>query len=115
MQFDTFIIISNRLSSVLGCNSLIELADKLDVKYDQLKNWRSRNSMPFPVLIESCNKYNLNLIWVLTGKGKVQLPDNDEEIIRLKKENFNLAKEVFDLENEDQEMVLDFVRRLKKA
>lgn len=68
--------ILNRLKSALSVGTDTELADLLGIKKATLSNWRNRNSIDFPLVFSVCEQVNID--WLVTGRGKPSLA-NDEE------------------------------------
>lgn len=63
--------ILDRLRGALGLANDTELANHLGIKKATLSNWRSRNSLDWPLLFSVCEHLNLN--WLVYGWGEDQL------------------------------------------
>ena len=50
-----------------------ELAETLGIKKATLSNWRTRNSIDFPLVLSFCD--HINIAWLITGRGE---PNNLE-------------------------------------
>ena len=61
--------IIERLKIGLELSSDNALADTLGVSKTTLSNWKSRNSLDFPLVFSLCE--HISLDWLLTGKGKM--------------------------------------------
>lgn len=68
--------IIERLKIGLELSSDNALADTLGVSKTTLSNWKSRNSLDFPLVFSLCEQISLD--WLLTGKGKM-LKSNAQE------------------------------------
>lgn len=68
--------IIERLKIGLELSSDNALADTLGVSKTTLSNWKSRNSLDFPLVFSLCE--HISLDWLLTGKGKM-LKSNAQE------------------------------------
>lgn len=68
--------IIERLKIGLELSSDNALADTLGVSKTTLSNWKSRNSLDFPLVFSLCE--HISLDWLLTGKGKI-LKSNAQE------------------------------------
>ena len=71
--------IIERLKIGLELSSDNALADTLGVSKTTLSNWKSRNSLDFPLVFSLCE--HISLDWLLTGKGKMlkSTAQEDEE------------------------------------
>jgi len=63
--------ILNRLKSALAASTDKELADLLGIKKATLSNWRTRNSIDFPLVFSFCE--HINIDWLITGRGEQAL------------------------------------------
>lgn len=68
--------IIERLKIGMELSSDNALADILGVSKTTLSNWKSRNSLDFPLVFSLCE--HISLDWLLTGKGKM-LKSNAQE------------------------------------
>lgn len=68
--------IIERLKIGMELSSDNALADTLGVSKTTLSNWKSRNSLDFPLVFSLCE--HISLDWLLTGKGKM-LKSNAQE------------------------------------
>lgn len=60
--------ILNRLKAALAVGTDKELADTLGIKKATLSNWRTRNSIDFPLVFSFCE--HINIDWLITGRGE---------------------------------------------
>ena len=65
--------ILNRLKAALAVGTDKELAETLGIKKATLSNWRTRNSIDFPLVFSFCE--HINIDWLITGRGE---PNNLE-------------------------------------
>lgn len=70
--------IIDRLKTFFELKSDAELAKKLQVTPGALSNWRSRGSLDYASVLTHCDNINLN--WLLTGKGMMNLDGPAGEI-----------------------------------
>lgn len=63
--------ILNRLKTALAASTDKELADLLGIKKATLSNWRTRNSIDFPLVFSFCE--HINIDWLITGRGEQAL------------------------------------------
>lgn len=69
--------IIERLKIGLELSSDNALADTLGVSKTTLSNWKSRNSLDFPLVFSLCE--HISLEWLLTGKGNMLKEEGKEE------------------------------------
>lgn len=69
--------IIERLKIGLELSSDNALADTLGVSKTTLSNWKSRNSLDFPLVFSLCE--HISLEWLLTGKGNMLKEEEKEE------------------------------------
>ena len=65
--------ILNRQKAALAVGTDKELAETLGIKKATLSNWRTRNSIDFPLVFSFCE--HINIDWLITGRGE---PNNLE-------------------------------------
>lgn len=65
--------ILNRLKAALAVGTDKELAETLGIKKATLSNWRTRNSIDFPLVFSFCE--HINIDWLISGRGE---PNNLE-------------------------------------
>ena len=65
--------ILNRLKTALAVSTDKELAETLGIKKATLSNWRTRNSIDFPLVFTFCE--HINIDWLITGRGEPSLTD----------------------------------------
>lgn len=70
--------ILDRLRNALNQSNDTELANFLGVKKATLSNWRSRNSLDWPLLFSFCEQIDLN--WIIFGDSKAIPPTNQESL-----------------------------------
>lgn len=70
--------ILDRLRNALNQSNDTELANFLGVKKATLSNWRSRNSLDWPLLFSFCEHIDLN--WIIFGDSKAIPPTNQESL-----------------------------------
>lgn len=70
--------IIERLKIGLELSSDNALADTLGVSKTTLSNWKSRNSLDFPLVFSLCE--HISLDWLLTGEGNMLKSDNEKPI-----------------------------------
>lgn len=63
--------IIERLKEVYKTNTYTALAAELGVSKQDIRNWMSRNSPPFEICMTVANKKNVDLNWLLMGKGSM--------------------------------------------
>lgn len=68
--------ILNRLKVALEVATDTELAGLLNIKKATISNWRSRNSIDFPLVFSFCE--HINLDWLITGRGNKSLSPTQE-------------------------------------
>lgn len=102
--------ILNRIKEYKKFNSDLELATFLGITRQSLSNWKSRNSIDYDIVFSKCEE--LNLLWLLTGKGEIQL--SEEENVILDIENIRMLREIKGLNQEDQERILITIGALIK-
>lgn len=57
------------------------LCEELEIPTQTISNWKKRNSIPFEVLFDISQKYNLSLDWLTTGKEKTQALKATEKML----------------------------------
>ncbi|POZ50677.1 helix-turn-helix domain-containing protein [Methylovulum psychrotolerans] len=61
----------DRLQQALSVESDSELSREIGINRATLGNWRNRNSIPYSLCINICEKENLSIDWLLTGEGEM--------------------------------------------
>ncbi len=86
----------DRLQQALNVESDSELSKAIGVNRATLGNWRNRNSVPYSICINICERENLSIDWLLTGEGEIlrqksRTSDNeiDKDIIASMLEDLN--------------------------
>lgn len=64
--------IINRLKRALSISSDLRLSRFLGVGQQTISSYRSRNKVPYELIVEQANKHNLSLDEILLGKEPVQ-------------------------------------------
>ena len=59
------------------------LARKLGVTPQAISNYRVRNHIPSDLVIKFAGLYGLSVDWLLTGQGRMKLPEYKEENVPL--------------------------------
>ncbi|AXX94476.1 helix-turn-helix domain-containing protein [Arcobacter ellisii] len=63
-----------------------EIADLLGVEQQNITNWKTRNSIPYDLIISLCLEKEINLIYILTGKKNKNSVKIDKELSKTQKE-----------------------------
>lgn len=63
-------LILERFMKELNLNNDEQLAEILGKSISNIRNWRSRNNIPFEVVLGLADKYDISLDWLITGKAK---------------------------------------------
>lgn len=96
-----------------------ELAKVLSISQAHISMWLKRGTIPYKVLLNYCERKNLSLVWLLTGRE-----NNKEDIkvvykamenmVGLEKKNFKLLKLIEKIENDPISInkVIGYVERL---
>lgn len=88
-----FIEIEERLKEYFNIKKDGEVAEKLGVTSSRYGNWKKRNTIPYEEIITLCEKENINMTEIITGK-KESICINYEE------ENNKMIKNLSTLEHE---------------
>lgn len=59
----------DRLQIALGVKNDSQLCEATGTNRPTLGNWRSRNSVPYPLCVQVAEERGLSLDWLLTGEG----------------------------------------------
>ena len=59
----------DRLQIALGVQNDSQLCEATNTRRATLGNWRSRNSVPYPLCVQIAEERDLSLDWLLTGDG----------------------------------------------
>lgn len=59
----------------------IALGKEINKSESAIRNWRSRNNLPFETVLEFAQKHNLSLDWLITGKTKDKKLDPLTEVL----------------------------------
>lgn len=62
----------DRLQQVYGVKNDNQLGEALQVNRSTLGNWRSRNTVPYTICVDVCEKCSVSLDWLLTGEGPMR-------------------------------------------
>lgn len=73
------------------------LCEKLEIPTQTISNWKKRNSIPFEVLFDISQKYNLSLDWLITGKENApKLNEMEAELLtRFNRLSFSEKLDIF--------------------
>lgn len=71
-KFQHVNIIFDRLKSKLLIEKDVELAKILNISPGKLGVWRTRNFIPFELLITLCRERGININWLLTGEEPME-------------------------------------------
>lgn len=63
-----------------------EIAELLGVDQQNITNWKTRNSIPYDLLISLCLTKEINLIYILTGRKNVNSTKNENNLTKTQKE-----------------------------
>ena len=61
----------DRLQIALGVKNDSQLCEVTGTNRPTLGNWRSRNSVPYPLCVQVAEERGLSLDWLLTGEGSM--------------------------------------------
>ncbi|NWD70756.1 helix-turn-helix domain-containing protein [Pseudomonas gingeri] len=61
----------NRLHIALGVENDSQLCEATGTNRQTMGNWRSRNSVPYPLCVKLAEELGLSLDWLLAGEGKM--------------------------------------------
>jgi phage repressor protein C with HTH and peptisase S24 domain len=77
---DSFNNILKRLYNALNIKNDAEFCRIYNIKKNTLSTWKSRNKIPYELLIDISQNANININWLLTGKGEMFLSDEPKLI-----------------------------------
>lgn len=69
-KFQNVNIIFDRLKSKLSIEKDVKLAEMMGITPGKLGVWKTRNFIPFELLITLCREKDININWLLTGEEK---------------------------------------------
>jgi len=73
--------IIERLKKLYQLTNNRELSNKLKIKYQTLTTWLQRDKVPYELLEQIAQNENISLDWLLTGKGSMQVSDENSDQI----------------------------------
>jgi SOS-response transcriptional repressor LexA len=73
-EITTISEVLSRLKDSLSVNTDYKLAKLLKISQSNISMWRKRNSIPYKLLTDLCNKRELNINWILNGEGHPEVP-----------------------------------------
>lgn len=91
--------VKTRLTQIRGDKTFDKFAEELGVARTTYMRYEKGEAPSFDLLFTLCTKFNININWLLTGKGlKYITPDDDKDsyIESLKDEN-NRLKDLYSL------------------
>jgi transcriptional regulator with XRE-family HTH domain len=107
--------ILKRVKQAKNIKTDADLAKFLHVKQNTLSMWKSRNKMPYKLLITMCEKENINLSWLFTGRGEMFIqPDRVREEKPIYTASPTVEKILIMLEGmtpEEQEEMLKYLKK----
>jgi hypothetical protein len=69
-----------RLRFALGVDNDTELCKLTGVNRQTMSNWKSRDSVPYPLCVTLAESRNISLDWLLTGKGSMRKGEAEEHL-----------------------------------
>lgn len=81
-----------------------EIAELLGVDQQNITNWKTRNSIPYDLLISLCLTKEINLIYILTGRKNVNSTKNENNLTKTQKE---IIKKLKNLDPIQQKIILN--------
>lgn len=69
--------ILKRLKLILDINTDLELCNILNIKPSSLSGWRKRNSLNYDLIFDSIKLKDINLNWLIMGKGDIYNRNED--------------------------------------
>jgi len=107
---DNFVNILERLYTALDIKKDKDFCDKYDIKSNTLSTWKKRDSIPYEKIALIANDNNISFDWLLTGKGKMLIKEEDKSnsntvgnnnlvvnganTIKINTQNFNHSKDI---------------------
>ena len=67
--------IFDRLKEVYKVKNNKDLSEKIGIKYQTFNTWIKRNKVPYEKLVQIGQNDQINLNWLLTGKGSMHLQE----------------------------------------
>ncbi|MGX3020946.1 helix-turn-helix domain-containing protein [Ursidibacter sp. B-7004-1] len=74
-------LIIERMKSVLSANTDDELAQSLGKPSSTVRNWKTRNNLPFDTAVEFSETHSLSLDWLVSGKESEQLATDEQMVL----------------------------------
>ena len=88
--------IIDRLKEVYKTNTYTALAAELGVSKQDIRNWRSRNSPPYEICLSIAKEKNIDLNWLLTGKGDMYRNQLKEQSPSYQSKSIGALEQLFD-------------------
>jgi len=71
--------ILKRIGDVVNSDSNKVIAKQLNLQPSTTSTWKKRGTVNLSILSEFCERNDINLIWLLTGKGKMRATEEDAQ------------------------------------
>jgi hypothetical protein len=88
--------IVDRLKDVYKVTTDTALGAELGVTKHHINNWRSRNSPPYEICLAIAKEKNIDLNWLLTGKGDMYRNQLKEQSPSYQSKSIGALEQLFD-------------------
>jgi transcriptional regulator with XRE-family HTH domain len=76
--------IGERIRYIRGPLTMPEFGKEIDANRNTVANWESNRGLPMcEYLLQMHNKFNVNINWLLTGKGEPYLREIDNKVLKM--------------------------------
>ena len=91
LKIDEIRVIKERLKTILKLETDVELSEILGINYSTFRTRLKNGTIPYGEIIEYCYENEININWVLYGKG---LRNSKNEVVKLDDETLKLVDDL---------------------
>ena len=106
--------IMGRLKQYFEVSTNKKVAELLELDYNTLKSWGSKKKIVVQTLLTHLEGKDINITWLLTGKGSMRLSNDDIAIADMIEKNTDLQKIIGLISYAPDEFVQQIIKRLEQ-
>jgi len=106
--------IMGRLKQYFEVSTNKKVGELLDLDYNTLKSWSSKKKVVIQTLLVHLKDKDINITWLLTGKGSMRLNNDDIAIADMIESNKDLQTIISLISYAPDEFVQQIIKRLEQ-